>query len=84
MKIRLHMYDNSQGNEENAIASPVVTYIPKVGEYFKLSQNGSWFQIQLVVHNLYPDETPEFEADVYAEKVEYAKVLKAAGHKGKR
>jgi hypothetical protein len=83
MRIRLHIYDDSQGNKEEAISSPPVAYIPRVGEYLKLSPESPWYKIQLVVHNLYPGETVDIEAEVYAERVERTEALETAGYKGK-
>jgi hypothetical protein len=82
-RIRLHTYDNSEGREEEAPASRVVAYIPGVGEYFNLSSDSSWFKVLLVVHHLYPGETVDIAADVYAERVERAEAIKASGYKGK-
>lgn len=47
--------------------------IPCVGEHLVLSATSDWYQVQVVVHC--PFEGAEFEAEVYATKVDHLDVI---------
>lgn len=49
--------------------------IPAVGEYVATATTSAWFRVELVVHTPFPCE---FDAEVYAVKVDHLEAIKSA------
>lgn len=74
MKVFLHT--RSQGKMDWKNESRELARLPVVGEFLVLDWNSPWYQVQLVVHC--PFESADYEAEVYAVKVDHLEVQRRA------
>ena len=70
-KIFVHVRDNASEMWKN---EPMVFQrIPSVGEHVVLSATSAWYRVETVVHC--PYEGAEFDAELYAIKVDHLQVI---------
>lgn len=74
MKVFLHT--RSQGKIDWKNESREFGRLPVVGEFLALDWNSPWYEVQLVVHC--PFESADYEAEVYAVKVDHLEVQRRA------
>lgn len=68
-KVFLHTHTKGDHDWVNEIKE--FGRIPVEGEYLATDVDSTWYEVELIVHTPF---TPEMEAEVYAVKVDHAKV----------
>lgn len=68
-KVFFHSHEKGKADWVNVIKE--FGRIPLEGEYLAVSIDSEWYQVELVVHTPFSDD---MEAEVYAVKVDHAKV----------
>ncbi|KIV56439.1 hypothetical protein AM501_09805 [Aneurinibacillus migulanus] len=73
IKVFLHTYISENDSWENVTKEFVA--LPSVGEYLTLSSVSEWYEVKIVLHTQF---SRDYDAEVYAIKVDHLEVMKKA------